>query len=282
MKVMVMVKASPNSEAGVMPSEALMAAMGSFNEALVEAGIMASGDGLKPSSEGYRVRFDGQERTVTRGPFAETSELVAGYWIWNVSSMEEALEWVKKCPNPMEEEPSDIEIRTFYELEDFAEADTDGEFRDHENALRQQVDMQQAPVTPYLLMGGQCEAAQAYYTQHLGARVEFKMLFNESPDAPPEGMLAPGFENKVMHSSVKLGKQTVMMSDGCSEADKVSNASLAISLTSEDTAHTVFDALADGGKVTMPLTKTFWSPLFGQVTDRFGVSWMVSLPGPHG
>lgn len=122
MKVMVIVKASPSSEAGKMPGEALLTAMGNFNEKLVKAGIMEFGEGLKPSSEGLRVRFSGSQRVVTTGPFVETNELIAGFWIWNVKSMEEALEWVKQCPNPMEEE-SDIEIRTFYEMEDFAEID---------------------------------------------------------------------------------------------------------------------------------------------------------------
>lgn len=143
MKVMVMVKATAGSEAGVMPSEELLTAMGNYNEELVKAGIMESGDGLKPTSEGYRVRFSGKERTVTKGPFAETNELLAGYWIWNVKSMEEAIEWVKKCPNPMMDEASDIEIRSFYEMEDFAEMDPTGEHREKENALREELARQQ-------------------------------------------------------------------------------------------------------------------------------------------
>lgn len=135
MKVMVIVKATAGSEAGMMPTQELMEAMGNFNEELVKAGIMESGDGLKPSSEGFRVRFKGKERTVTKGPFAETNELIAGYWLWNVTSIDEAIEWVKKCPNPMYED-SDIEIRPVYELEDFAEVDPSGEFREKETALR--------------------------------------------------------------------------------------------------------------------------------------------------
>ena len=120
MKVIVMVKATRDSEAGIMPTQKLIADMGKFNEELVKAGIMLSGDGLKPSSAGKRVRFSGANRTVTDGPFAETKELVAGFWVWKVKSMQEAIEWVKKCPNPMPGD-SDIEIRPFYEMEDFAE-----------------------------------------------------------------------------------------------------------------------------------------------------------------
>lgn len=134
MRVMVIVKASPASEGEMLPSTELLTEMGKFNEELVAAGIMQSGDGLKPSKYGVRVRFSGKDRIVTDGPFAETRELVAGYWVWNVSSMEEALAWVKKCPNPMTDD-SDIEIRPFYELEDFGEALTP-ELREKEEAMR--------------------------------------------------------------------------------------------------------------------------------------------------
>lgn len=120
MKVMVMVKATADSEAGVMPTAQLLADMGRFNQSLVEAGVMLAGEGLKPSRYGKRVRFSGKSRTVTDGPFAETKELVAGYWLWKVNSVEEAVEWVKRCPNPMLTD-SDIEIRPVFAPEDFLE-----------------------------------------------------------------------------------------------------------------------------------------------------------------
>ena len=123
MRVMVLVKATNDSEAGIMPSTELLEAMGKFNEELVNAGIMLAGDGLKPSSQGKRVAFDGPNRKVIDGPFAQTNELVAGYWLWEVKDMAEAVEWVKRCPNPMPG-PSEIEIRPFYEMADFAEAMT--------------------------------------------------------------------------------------------------------------------------------------------------------------
>jgi predicted transcriptional regulator YdeE len=136
MKVMVMVKASAGSEAGEMPSQALLAAMGKYNEELVNAGIMLAGEGLHPSSKGVRVRFSGSNRTVTDGPFAETKELIAGYWMWKVGSMQEAIEWVKRCPNPMNED-SDIEIRPVFEAEDFGEVFTP-ELREQEARIRAQ------------------------------------------------------------------------------------------------------------------------------------------------
>jgi hypothetical protein len=118
---MAMVKATEESEAGVMPSEELLTEMGKFNEELTKAGVMLAGDGLHPSSKGARVRFSGTDRKVVDGPFAETKELVAGFWIWEVKSMDEAIEWAKRCPNPMEED-SDLEIRPLFEAEDFEEA----------------------------------------------------------------------------------------------------------------------------------------------------------------
>lgn len=137
MRVMVIVKATADSEAGRMPGEELLLAMGRYNEELVKAGIMLAGDGLHPSSRGKRVRFSGPARTVIDGPFAETRELIAGYWIWQVRSMEEALEWVRRCPNPMPGD-SEIEIRPVYEAADFGESYTP-EVREQEERIRAQL-----------------------------------------------------------------------------------------------------------------------------------------------
>ena len=137
MRVMVMVKATKASEAGELPDEKLLTEMGKYNEELVKAGIMVAGEGLHPSSKGKRVRFSGTRRTVIDGPFAETKELVAGYWLWNVKSMDEAVEWLKRCPNPMNEE-SDVEIRPLFEADDFGEAYTP-ELRAQEQRLRDEV-----------------------------------------------------------------------------------------------------------------------------------------------
>lgn len=134
MRVMVIVKASKESEAGEMPSVELLTEMGKFNEELVKAGIMLDGDGLKPSSAGARVRFSGKDRLVIDGPFAETKELIAGYWVWKVDSLEQAIDWVKRCPNPMEGE-SEIEIRPFMEAADFGEAFSP-ELQEQEQRLR--------------------------------------------------------------------------------------------------------------------------------------------------
>jgi hypothetical protein len=140
MRVMVIVKATADSEAGVMPSEQLLTEMGNYNEELVKAGIMQAGEGLHPSSKGKRIRFSGSNRSVVDGPFAETKELIAGYWIWQVASMDEAVEWVKRCPNPMPGD-SEIEIRQVFEAEDFG-AEFTPELREQEDRLRRQIEEQ--------------------------------------------------------------------------------------------------------------------------------------------
>src|SRR3979411_1231950 len=138
MRFMVVVKATKDSEAGVMPSEKLLAAMGKYNEELVKAGVMLAGEGLQPSSKGKRVKFSGAKRTVIDGPFTETKELIAGFWLWQVRSMDEAIEWAKRCPNPFEEGESEIEIRQVFEVDDFG-AEFTPELREQEERLRKQM-----------------------------------------------------------------------------------------------------------------------------------------------
>jgi hypothetical protein len=137
MRFMILIKADKNSEAGVLPDEKLLTDMGKFNEELVKAGVMLSGEGLQPSSKGARIKFSGSKRTVIDGPFAETKELIAGFWVWQVKSKEEAIEWVKRCPNPMKGE-SEIEIRQVFEAEDFG-AEFTPELREQEERLRAQM-----------------------------------------------------------------------------------------------------------------------------------------------
>jgi hypothetical protein len=138
MRFLVIVKATKDSEAGVMPSEQLLADMGRFNEELVSAGVMLGGEGLHPSCKGVRVKFSGKDRTVTDGPFAETKELIAGYWLWQCASLDEAIAWVKRCPNPHAEE-CEIEIRPVFEAEDFG-AEFTPELREQEDRLRSETE----------------------------------------------------------------------------------------------------------------------------------------------
>jgi hypothetical protein len=141
MRFMILIKATKDSEAGVLPDQTLLAEMGKFNEELVKAGVMLEGEGLHPSSKGARVRFSGTKRTVVDGPFPETKELIAGYWVWKVRSKEEAIEWVKRCPNPMPNIESEVEIRQVFEAEDFGAELTTG-LREQEERLRKQIEYQ--------------------------------------------------------------------------------------------------------------------------------------------
>lgn len=136
-------------------------------------------------------------------------------------------------------------------------------------------------VEPYLNFGGRCEEAIAFYRSAIGAQVDMVMKFKDSPEPMPPGVLAPGYENKVMHASFRIGGSRVMASDGCHPGTKFDGFSLSLSVQSEAEADRAFNALAQGGTVTMPLAKTFWSPRFGMVTDKFGIGWMVIVPGQH-
>lgn len=138
MRVMVLIKASKESESGAMPDEKLLTDMGNYNEELVKAGVMVAGEGLHPSSKGVRVKFSGDNRAVIDGPFAETKELVAGFWIWQVKSMDDAIEWLKRCPNPMPDSEPEVEIRPIFEAEDFG-AEFTPELREQEDRLRVQM-----------------------------------------------------------------------------------------------------------------------------------------------
>ena len=139
MRFMILIKANKDSEAGVMPSQELLADMGKFNEELVKAGVMLAGEGLQPSSKGARVRFSGDKRIVTDGPFAETKELIAGFWMWQCKSKQEAIDWVKRCPNPMPDTEAEIEIRQVFEAADFG-AEFTPELREQEDRLRSQIE----------------------------------------------------------------------------------------------------------------------------------------------
>jgi hypothetical protein len=143
MRVMVIVKATKNSEAGLMPSEELLGKMGQYNEELVKAGVMLAGEGLRPSSAGKRINFSRNQRIVVDGPFSETKELVAGFWLWQVKDIDEAVEWARRCPDPMPGEEAQLEIRPVFETEDFAEVDPTGKLREQEHELRRTLDSRQ-------------------------------------------------------------------------------------------------------------------------------------------
>ena len=274
MRFMILIKADKNSEAGVMPDTQLLAAMGRYNEELVKAGVMQAGEGLQPSSKGARVRFDGRERSVGYGPFAETGDLVAGFWIWTVKSLDEAIAWVKRCPMG---EGSEIEIRQVFEAEDFG-AEFTPELRDQEDRLRAQIESKRAsptaavnPVppatgsTPYLVIKNAKDAI-AWYQKVFDAQVVMQM------DAP---------DGKIMHAELKVGSAQFMLTEERPEHQALSPLTLGGSSTSAllyvpDTDAIVNRAVASGARVTMPVADQFWGDRSGHLIDPFGHQWFIS------
>ena len=275
MRFMVLIKADKNSEAGVMPSEELLAEMGRFNEELVKAGVMLAGEGLHPSSRGARVRFKGKERSVVDGPFAETKELIAGFWIWQVKDKAEAIEWVKRCPNPMPGE-SEIELRQVFEAEDFG-AEFTPELRAQEDRLRAQVAEQQQArpsvpavppstgATPYLVVKGAGDAI-GWYQRIFGAQLAFKL------DAP---------DGSVMHSELTVGPARFMLTEERlehgSRSPKTLGGSATMQIVYVPDADAVYNAaLAAGATAGMPMGDQFWGDRSGSLTDPFGHQWFIS------
>ena len=228
MRFMVIVRATKDSEAGVLPDEKLLADMGKFNEELVKAGVMLAGEGLQPSSKGARVRFSGTKRTVIDGPFAETKELIAGFWLWKVKSKEEAIEWVKRCPNPTGPNPRSRSARCSRprisapssrpscgeQEERLRAADGEASGRLSSSQVRhcktQSLKETTMHLNPYLTFNGQCEAAFRFYEECLGGKIVAMMTHAETP---AEEQISPEWRDKIMHARLAVGDRLLMGSD---------------------------------------------------------------------
>lgn len=285
MRFIILRKADAKTEAGVMPSQALIAAMGRYHEELAKAGVLRAGEGLHPSAKGFRVRFSGGEPTVADGPFGGAGELVAGFTMIEVASREEALAWARRWPALDGDGEVELEVRRVFEPEDLGEEFTP-ELRAREERLRAESQGQTrgpsaggGPVTeiqPYLFFEGRCEEAIEFYRRALGAEVQFLLRIKEAPEGPDPAMVPPGSEDKVMHASIRIGGTTILVSDGrCGGTPRFQGFSLSLVVSDAAEAERCFAALAEGGEVRTPLGETFFSPSFGMVADRFGVPWMV-------
>jgi PhnB protein len=281
MRFMAIVKANRDWEAGVMPSTESLAAMDKFNEELVKAGVMLASEGLYPSSRGVRIRFRDRQRTVIDGPFAQTEELIAGFWLLQVRSKEEAIEWLKRAPFNGGEE---VELRPVFEAEVLAAALSVALPAEEERRPAQAANppatkianKDARPIQAYLFFEGRCEEALGYYRDALGAEIKVLMRCCDSPQPWPAGTLPTGSENKVMHAEFRIGGTTLLASDGfCSGDAGFHGFSLSLPAADGTEAKRLFEALADGGAVSMPLRPTFFATSFGMVTDRFGIDWMV-------
>jgi PhnB protein len=288
MRVMVIRRADPATEAGEAPAEELLVAMAKYNEELVDAGAMLDGAGLKPSSHGALVRFREGRPTVVDGPFTEAKELVAGYTMLQVDSLEDAISWAKRWPAFGQEANVELELRPLFEISDFAE----GEGTELHSRLAERMQAgagttsseggaagasgdvaPPAAVVPYLTFDGTCAEAFRFYRDRLGGQLQLK-THGESPIA---GEVPPDWHDRILHARLDWGAGVLMGSDTPpGQSRPASGFSVSLQYDEPGTAERVFAALGEGGSVTMPLQQTFWATRFGMLTDRYGIGWMVN------
>lgn len=267
MRYMMMRKADAKTEQGIMPSNELLGDMGAYNERMLAAGVFVSGDGLKPSSEGYRIQFTNGEPVVIRGPFEDAGELLAGYSIIEVDSAEEAIDWAKQWPKS--DGAACLELRRYYELEDFAP----GPEIERHQAMCDARARQPKAACSYLTFPGTCRDAMTFYARVLGGQLTIHS-FGETPMAD---QIPPGLEAHVANAELKLGAQAIMASDMIGQCDQtMPSAVVQLYYDEMQVASEVFNQLSEGGSVQMPFEKSFWAQGFGTLTDRFGTGWMIN------
>lgn len=241
--------------------EACMVESMKICDELASQGKFIDASPLESVATATSVQIRNGKRILMDGPFAETREQLGGFYIIDVDNLDEAIAIASRLPPASR---GTVEVRPLFSLEH----------------LRGEIPppVRKTPsLTPYLFFSGRCDEAIQYYRTHLNGELQMLMRFSESPDPVPEGMLPPGFETKVMHASMTVAGIPLMLSDGCEEQAQFRGFRLALTVPDSPTVHRYFAALADGGAIDMPLTKTFWSPCYGMVTDRFGVEWMVMV-----
>ncbi|WP_111498099.1 YciI family protein [Marinobacter bohaiensis] len=276
MRFMIIRRADADTEAGVMPSDAMLQAMGRYNQSLMDAGAFLDGTGLRPSRDGARIDFQDGEPVVTQGPFAETRELIAGFTMIEADSMAHALALVKQWPPEDADGHTHLELRQLYELDDFVEGEGVGIHKD----LEQRLQKQPVSIGTHLLFRGDCAEAFAFYADVLGGRVEAAIPFGESPMAEE---VEPAWRDRILHAHLSLGKGYLMGCDAPpNHYQTPQGMSVQVEVDTAAKAEQAFARLAEGGTVTMPMEATFWAERFGSVIDRFGIAWMINFPGSAG
>ena len=274
MKVMIMRKADTNTENGVMPSDDMLQAMADYNEQMLNAGILIDGTGLKPTSTGARVQFKDGEPTVIDGPFAETRELLAGFTMINVASMDEAITWAKKWPRMDSDGNVTLELRVLFEMEDFVE----GEGIEKHKRAQQRLARQPTSISTHLSFKGDCREAMAFYAEVLSGEVTFMLAY---ADSPMKDQVDAALQDKILHATVNLGGRLLMGADAPPGMyEKPAGASVQLHYDDVAIARQVFDDLAAGGSATMPFAETFWAKGFGMLTDKYGIHWMINAGSP--
>lgn len=274
MRFLIIRRADAKTEAGELPGEAVLDAMVSYHEQLAEAGALRDGLGLKPSAQGARVTFSKGVPTVTDGPFTEAKELIAGFSIIDVPSLEDAVAWATRWPAIDSDGDFALEVRPVFEAEELG----DSPALERNAALTRRL-ARPAGLTayPYLVFDGACAEAFRFYQQVLGGTIEAMITHAGSPMAEP---VPAEWGDRIMHACLIAGDLTLMGSDmppGRAQRPAGFYVNLTVGQPAE--AERIFDALADGGTVTMPLEPTFWAERFGMLVDRFGIPWMVNCAG---
>lgn len=266
MKFMIIRKADSSTEAGIMPSQELLSAMGDYNAAMAEAGVLVTGEGLKPSDKASRISFSNGQPVVTDGPFTETREIIAGYTMIQTTTRDEALEWVKRWP----EDDVELELREVFELSDFEPGDGLQKHVDLTEKLKKRPNT----VCNYLLFNGNCREAFEFYADLLGGDIVMSLTGAESPI---KDEISDLMQDKVMHVCLSIGNWLLMGSDCPPELfEKPQGFHVQIGIDDPLQAEHTFQRLAEGGTVLMPFEKTFWAEKFGMVVDRFGTPWMIN------
>ncbi|WP_409526385.1 YciI family protein [Nitrincola sp. MINF-07-Sa-05] len=270
MKFMLMRKADANTEQGIMPSEELLATMVDYNEQMLKAGVFVSGNGLTPSKEGCRIDFKDGKPMVIDGPFTETKELLAGYTILEADSLEEAITWAKRWPTLDSDGNVTLELRRFYDLEDFAP----GDGIDRHRAMGEQLSRMPSSICLHLGFNGQCREAMTYYAELLGGNIEMMASYRETPMADE---IAAEQLDLIIHSQINIGGRRIMGADApAGYYSPVQGASVQLEYENLEQARQIFQQLAEGGTIIMPFEPTFWAQGFGMLTDRFGIAWMIN------
>lgn len=271
MKYMLMRKADADTENGVMPSEDILQAMASYNERMTQAGVFADGQGLRPTSEGCRIQFRAGEPNVISGPFEPAGELLAGFSVLEVDSLEDAIAWAKQWPREDASGNVTLELRRFFELEDFEPS----------QALEQHRSLGRLPreMNLHVAFAGTCREAMEFYSKVTGGKLEGVITYGETPaaaDVPPE------MHDKIVHSSLNLRGRRLMGADMAGDCyQPPQGVQIHLEYDDPEQAERVFNALSDGGSIIMPFAETFWAHRFGMTTDRFGVQWMISNQIEH-
>lgn len=270
MKFMLMRKADANTEQGIMPSEELLASMVDYNEQMLKAGIFVTGNGLTPSKDGCRIAFHNGTPTVIDGPFTETKELLAGYTVLEADSLEKAITWAKRWPTLDSNGNVTLELRRFYELEDF----TPGAAIDRHRKMGEQLARMPSSICMHLGFNGQCKEAMTFYAQLLGGDIEMMLPYRETPMAND----MPGDQQDlIIHSQINIGGRRIMGADAPAGYYRpVQGASVQLEYESLEKAEQIFLQLAEGGTIVMPFESTFWARGFGMLNDRFGIAWMIN------